>query len=120
MADPLREPWHDLLETETPEIAAAYASWRKARQHFVLERKVQEFIILVLDAADAWPSPYIDRHVRNALANGASLRELVDVVMLAGQIKGAHAFAHGMRAIARVAAEGKPDSTADGATNERD
>lgn len=110
MTDPLREPWHDLLETAAPEMASAYAAWRDARQLFVLERKIQEFIILVLDASDAWPPPYIDRHVRNALANGATVPELIDVVMLAGQIKGAHAFAHGMRAIARVAAESQPET----------
>lgn len=95
----------DMLASLVPEFFHAYMAlanepWR----HGVLERKVRELIYIAIDASITHMYEFGLRiHIRNALAEGASRQEILEVFEIAASL-GASSYAAGMNALA----ESKP------------
>jgi alkylhydroperoxidase/carboxymuconolactone decarboxylase family protein YurZ len=96
-------PWQDVLDAVAPDAFEAFQGWLGAATgRGRLGLKVEEFIILALDAADRWGSPYMEFHIRTAMEAGATEEELVDVFLLVGAIAGPHSMNFGLTTLARV------------------
>jgi alkylhydroperoxidase/carboxymuconolactone decarboxylase family protein YurZ len=85
--------WDGLLDLD-PEFFAAYLEFSsRPWTHGVLEPKVKELIYTAFDAsATHMYVPGLTQHIRNALAYGATVGEVMEVLELASAI-GIHTFA---------------------------
>lgn len=100
--------WQEMFAEYDPEMFSAYVDWwTRARQHKELEPKVREFIAVAIDAVVDYPG--ITSHVNFALDAGATVQELVDVVIATGRLMGPHAFNRGLTAIEKVVHEREAD-----------
>ncbi|ODU07043.1 MAG: hypothetical protein ABS81_02865 [Pseudonocardia sp. SCN 72-86] len=95
--------WQEVLADHRPELLAAFLEWSdSAQQCDALGVGVRELIIFCLDSAVKWPSPFIDNHIGKALDAGITEEQLVEAVVLTGQIVGPHSMNHGLTALAGV------------------
>lgn len=85
------EFWHEIL-VMSPDLFEAYLRFSgHPWQHGVLEPKVKEFIYCAFDAAATHLYvPGLKLHIRNALALGATPREVMEVIEIASAM-GIHA-----------------------------
>lgn len=103
--------WHEMMAEYSPDtLEDWFAARRKLSENSVLEPKVQEFLIIAIDAVAHWP--HIKNHINRAFDRGATIAELVEVSIVAGQFMGPHAWGYGLSAVADVIesrkADGKP------------
>jgi alkylhydroperoxidase/carboxymuconolactone decarboxylase family protein YurZ len=104
----VRAPWQDLLMEHSPDTLAGYLEWSKvARTYDVITPKQRELLVIAIDCALLWPGPYLDQHFARAAELGASVKELIEVVVTAGHIAGPHSMTHGLTALQRVIADGR-------------
>ena len=77
-------PLWDLMCKWNPEFLEAYLQLRSVPfQHGPLEPKVKELILIAINAATTHLyGPGVRRHIRNALAQGASREEIVETIQL--------------------------------------
>ena len=104
---PLRR-WQEFFAEYDPDLFSAYVDWwTRARQHVELEDKVREFVAVAIDAVVDYPG--IDMHIHMALDAGATVQELVDVVIATGRLMGPHALNRGLTAVDNVVQERQRD-----------
>jgi alkylhydroperoxidase/carboxymuconolactone decarboxylase family protein YurZ len=102
---PIRK-WHEMFAEYDPEVLAAWFEMRqKLMKHKELEVKTREFIITAIDAVVAWP--YITNHINLAFENGATIQELIEVMVTAGYLMGPHAWSWGLSHLDQVIQERK-------------
>ena len=97
---PIRE-WMEMFAEYDPDILTAWHEMaQKLMKHKELDLKTREFIIVAIDAVEAWP--YIDVHIDQAFELGASIQELIEVMVVAGFVKGPHAWAWGLSHLSKM------------------
>ena len=95
--------WQEVLADHRPNLLTGYLDWSDTAQECVaLGPGLRELIIFCLDSAVKWPSPFIDNHIKKALAEGITAEQLVEAAVLTGQILGPHSMNHGLTALAGV------------------
>jgi alkylhydroperoxidase/carboxymuconolactone decarboxylase family protein YurZ len=95
--------WQEVLADHRPNLLNGYLDWSDVAQECAaLGPGLRELIIFCLDSAVKWPSPFIDNHIRKALAEGITAEQLVEAAVLTGQILGPHSMNHGLTALAGV------------------
>jgi alkylhydroperoxidase/carboxymuconolactone decarboxylase family protein YurZ len=102
--------WNQVWEQYDPEKLRLYQTWTNTMlTHTEISPKVREFIFVAIDAVVAWPSPYIDGHIHAAFDAGATIRELVETIEVAGYVMGVHALNHGLTTLEKVVEERRAD-----------
>jgi AhpD family alkylhydroperoxidase len=77
-----------------------YAS--RTKELSALDPKTRELIIIAIDSLTQWK--YLDGHVEAALDHGATVEEIIEVLVVVGYLKGPHAWVSGLEALGRVLA----------------
>jgi len=96
----------EILAEYDPDILAAWHEMaQKIMKHKELDLKTREFIIVAIDAVEAWS--HINVHLDQAFELGASIQELVEVMVVAGFVKGPHAWSWGLSHLSQVIQERK-------------
>jgi len=99
--------WQDVLLEHYPPLLESYLDWaRSGEQLTEIDSKTKEFLIIALDCAVRWPSPFIDNHIRKALREGASVVEVIEVIGVTAHLLGPHMMNHGLSALANVLESG--------------
>ncbi len=100
--------WQELLIEHHPEVLTTYLEWAKAASvRTEISPKLRELIIIAVDCAVRYPSPFIDNHIRKAMDAGATLREVIEVIEVTSQLLGPQMLNHGLTAVAKVIDEGR-------------
>jgi len=78
---PMRHP--GILEKYDPDLWLAFEQWNDAclELRHGLTRKMEEFLFVAVDSMIRWPIPLLDRHMHAAFEVGATVQELLEVVM---------------------------------------
>lgn len=98
--------WQEVLLDHYPPLLESYLEWaRSGEQLQELDPKTREFLIIALDCAVRWPSPFLDNHIRKALHAGASVVEIIEVIGVTARLLGPHMLNHGLTALANVLRE---------------
>jgi alkylhydroperoxidase/carboxymuconolactone decarboxylase family protein YurZ len=87
-------PMWDLLEEMDPDYLEAFLAFRAVPQKLgPLPQKTKEFIFIAINAATThlW-APGVRRHIQNALREGATKDEILEVIQLTS-IMGIHSIA---------------------------
>jgi len=61
-----------------------------------IEPKVVEFLILAIESTIAWRHIEVQDHISNAFDNNATVQELIDVFLVAGNLRGAPCVSFGL------------------------
>jgi len=100
---PVRK-WMEMFAEYDPDVLTAWHEMnQKIMKHKELDLKTREFIIAAIDAAVAWP--YITSHINQAFELGATIQELIEVMVVAGFIMGPHAWSWGLSHLDQVIKE---------------
>jgi alkylhydroperoxidase/carboxymuconolactone decarboxylase family protein YurZ len=95
--------WQEILAEHRPNLLTGFLAWSDVAQECgELGAANRELIIFCLDSAVKWPSPFIDNHIKKALAAGMSVGQLIEAAVLTGQIVGPHSMNHALTALAKV------------------
>lgn len=93
--------WQEVTAAVAPDRLDAWLAYASStRRMKALEPKVRELIVIALDSAARWP--HTDAHVEAALDAGATVDEIVDVLVTVGYLKGPHAWVTGFEALGEV------------------
>jgi len=87
-------PMWDMLEDMDPDYLEAFLAFRAVPQKLgPLPQKTKEFIFIAINAATThlW-APGVRRHIQNALREGATKEEILEVIQLTS-IMGIHSVA---------------------------
>ena len=87
-------PMWDMLEDMDPDYLEAFLAFRAVPQKLgPLPQKTKEFIFIAINAATThlW-APGVRRHIQNALRQGATKEEILEVIQLTS-IMGIHSVA---------------------------
>lgn len=104
-------PWHEALGAYAPDRLRDWLRYASSsRSCRALEPKVREFIVIALDSLTGWK--HIDAHVEAALNSGATVEELVEVLVTVGYLKGPHAWVAGFEALHDVVERRREDADA--------
>jgi len=96
--------WMEMFAEYDPDILTAWHEYnQKILKHKELDLKTREFIITAIDAVAGWK--YITSHINQAFELGASIQELVEVMVVCGFIKGPHAWSFGLSYLDEVIRE---------------
>jgi alkylhydroperoxidase/carboxymuconolactone decarboxylase family protein YurZ len=102
--------WQEVLLEHSPPLLEAYLEWSRSGEDLQeLDPKTKEFLIIALDCAVRWPSPFIDNHIRKALLAGASVVEVIEVIGVTARLLGPHMLNHGLSALSNVLESGDFD-----------
>jgi alkylhydroperoxidase/carboxymuconolactone decarboxylase family protein YurZ len=105
------ELWHSVLLADE-EFFSAYMEFSSVpwENEPVLEPKVREFIYVAIDASTTHLlEPGIQTHTKNAIENGATLEELLEVLELTSLI-GIQTYVDGARSLIKAEFESKGNS----------
>jgi alkylhydroperoxidase/carboxymuconolactone decarboxylase family protein YurZ len=95
--------WQEVLLEHNPALLESHLAWAHSGENLTeLSSKMRELIIIALDCAVRWPSPFIDNHIRKALQEGASVAEIIDVISVTARLLGPHMLNHGLSALGNV------------------
>jgi len=99
--------WQEVLLEHYPPLLESYLDWaRSGEQLTEVDPKTRELLVIALDCAVKWPSPYIDNHIKKALQLGASVVEIIEVIGVTARLLGPHMMNHGLSALANVLESG--------------
>ena len=89
-------PFWDVLEELDPDYLEAFLAFRSVPQKGPLPQKYKELIFIAINVATThlWPSG-VRRHIRNALDEGATREEILEVIQLTS-IMGIHSMSMGV------------------------
>ena len=95
--------WQEVLLEYHPILLESYLEWSRSGENLTeVSPKMRELIIIALDCAVRWPSPYIDNHIKKALQEGASVVEIIEVIGVTARLLGPHMLNHGLSALGNV------------------
>jgi alkylhydroperoxidase/carboxymuconolactone decarboxylase family protein YurZ len=95
--------WQDVLLEYHPILLESYLEWARTGENLSeISPKTRELIIIAVDCAVRWPSPYIDNHIKKALREGASVVEIIEVIGVTARLLGPHMLNHGLSALSNV------------------
>lgn len=108
-------PMWDMLEEMDPDYLEAFLAFRSVPQtQGPLPQKVKEFIFIAINAATThlW-APGVRRHIQNALREGATKQEILEVIQLTS-IMGIHSIALAAPILAEESAAWEASQTGEG------
>ena len=108
-------PMWDMLEEMDPNYLEAFLAFRSVPQtQGPLPQKVKEFIFIAINAATThlW-APGVRRHIQNALREGATKEEILEVIQLTS-IMGIHSIALAAPILAEESAAWEASQTGEG------
>ena len=108
-------PMWDMLEEMDPDYLEAFLAFRSVPQtQGPLPQKVKEFIFIAINAATThlW-APGVRRHIQNALREGATKEEILEVIQLTS-IMGIHSIALAAPILAEESAAWEASQTGEG------
>jgi alkylhydroperoxidase/carboxymuconolactone decarboxylase family protein YurZ len=95
--------WQEVLIEHYPKLLESYLAWSRTGEDLTeLTPKMRELIIIALDCAVRWPSPFIDNHIKKALREGASVAEIIETIGVTAHLLGPHMLNHGLSALGNV------------------
>jgi len=108
-------PMWNMLEEMDPDYLEAFLAFRSVPQtQGPLPQKVKEFIFIAINAATThlW-APGVRRHIQNALREGATKEEILEVIQLTS-IMGIHSIALAAPILAEESAAWEASQTGEG------
>jgi alkylhydroperoxidase/carboxymuconolactone decarboxylase family protein YurZ len=98
--------WMEMFAEYDPDVLTAWHEYgQKILKHKELEPKTRELLIVAIDAVVEWK--YITSHINQAFELGASIQELVEVMVVCGFLMGPHAWSFGLTYLDEVIKERK-------------
>jgi alkylhydroperoxidase/carboxymuconolactone decarboxylase family protein YurZ len=96
----VRRQWHEMMAEYQPDVLEFFFERRSKLRPYEIDLKVREFLLVAIDAVVAWPD--IDSHINAAFEKGATIQELMDVFVAAGNLMGPHAWSFGMSHLDKI------------------